>query len=97
MATAEQIKSLIRSYIIDDSEHFVTIALQVAAHEARLGHGALAHDIRKLVDKARTRFFQDYQISTGFKWPCYFRETICLPVLIGIVGVSKKAYRSNHL
>lgn len=53
MATAEQIKSLIRSYIIDDSEHFVTIALQVAAHEARLGHGALAHDIRKLVDKAK--------------------------------------------
>ena len=53
MATAEQIKSLIRSYIIDDSEHFVTIALQVAAHEARQGHGALAHDIRKLVDKAK--------------------------------------------
>lgn len=53
MATAEQIKSLIRSYIIDDSEHFVTIALQVAAHEARQGHGAVAHDIRKLIDKAK--------------------------------------------
>jgi SpoVK/Ycf46/Vps4 family AAA+-type ATPase len=56
MATAEQIKSLIRSYLIDDDERFYTIALQVAAHEAQQGHGALAHDIRDIVDKAkRTR------------------------------------------
>lgn len=53
MATAEQIKSLIRSYLGDDPERFFTIALQVAAHEAGQGHGALAHDIREMVDKAR--------------------------------------------
>ncbi len=53
MATAEQIKSLIRSYLSDDPERFFTIALQVAAHEAGQGHGALAHDIRDMVDKAR--------------------------------------------
>ncbi|MBW2674382.1 MAG: ATP-binding protein, partial [Deltaproteobacteria bacterium] len=53
MATAEQIKSLIRSHFGDDSEQFFTIALQVAAHEAHKGHGALAHEIRKLVDRAR--------------------------------------------
>ena len=53
MATAEQIKSLIRSHLSDDSERFFSIALQVAAHEARQGHTALAHDLREIVDKAR--------------------------------------------
>jgi SpoVK/Ycf46/Vps4 family AAA+-type ATPase len=53
MATAEQIKSLIRSHLSDDAERFYSIALQVAAHEAKQGHTALAHDIRQIVDKAR--------------------------------------------
>ncbi len=33
MITAEQVKSLIRSHFGGNSEHFFTIALQVAAHE----------------------------------------------------------------
>lgn len=53
MATAEQIKSLIRSHLTDDDERFFTISLQVAAHEAQQGHGALAHDIREMIEKAR--------------------------------------------
>ncbi len=53
MATAEQIKSLIRSHLNDDAERFYSIALQVAAHEAKQGHTALAHDIRNIVDNAR--------------------------------------------
>jgi SpoVK/Ycf46/Vps4 family AAA+-type ATPase len=53
MATAEQIKSLIRSHLSDDDERFYTLALQVAAHEAQQGHGELAHDIKEIVDKAR--------------------------------------------
>ncbi len=53
MATAEQIKSLIRSHISDDDERFYTLALQLAAHEAKQGHGALAHDIREIVNKSR--------------------------------------------
>lgn len=53
MATAEQIKSLIRSHLGEDRERFYTIALQVAAHEAQQGHAALAHDIREIVDKGR--------------------------------------------
>jgi SpoVK/Ycf46/Vps4 family AAA+-type ATPase len=53
MATAEQIKSLIRSHFDDDPERFHTIALQVAAYEAQQGHGAVAQDIRQIVDKAR--------------------------------------------
>lgn len=53
MATAEQIKSLIRSHLSDDDERFYTAALQLAAHEAQQGHGELAHDIREIIDKAR--------------------------------------------
>lgn len=54
MATAEQIKSLIRSYGSEDKERFFTIALQMAAHEAKQGHSSLAHELRALVDKERT-------------------------------------------
>ncbi len=53
MATAEQIKSLIRSFGGEDAERFFAIALQVAAHEAKQGHSALAHELRELVDKKR--------------------------------------------
>lgn len=53
MATAEQIKSLLRSHFDNDSERFLTISLQVAAHEAKQGHVALADDIKNLVDKAK--------------------------------------------
>ncbi|MBU1023161.1 AAA family ATPase, partial [bacterium] len=53
MANAEQIKSLIRSHFDDDEERFFSIALQVAAYEAQQGHGALAQEIRKIIDKKR--------------------------------------------
>ncbi len=55
MATAEQIKSLIRSHFDDQPELFFTVALQVAAHEARQGHESLAYEIKSLVDKAKAR------------------------------------------
>lgn len=53
MATSEQIKALIRSYYNDNDDQFLTSALQIAAHEAKQGHGALAHEIRDLIDKGR--------------------------------------------
>lgn len=53
MATADQLRALIRSHFSDDPERFFTITLQVAAYEASQGHGAVAHDIRDIVDKAR--------------------------------------------
>ncbi len=50
MATAEQIKSLIKSHYLENDDEFYTIALQVAAHEARQGHIALANDIKAILD-----------------------------------------------
>jgi SpoVK/Ycf46/Vps4 family AAA+-type ATPase len=55
MATADQIKSLIRSYSEEDRERFYSVALQVAAHEAKQGHATLAHEIRELIDNERRR------------------------------------------
>lgn len=55
MATAEQIKSLIRSSLGDDPNRVHTIALQVAAHEAQQGHSTLAHEIRAMVDRAKKK------------------------------------------
>jgi SpoVK/Ycf46/Vps4 family AAA+-type ATPase len=55
MATAEQLKSLIRSHFGREPEQFFTISLQVAAHEAKQGHTSLAHDIRQLVEMERKK------------------------------------------
>jgi SpoVK/Ycf46/Vps4 family AAA+-type ATPase len=38
-----------------NAEQFYASALQIAAHEARQGHTALANDIRELVDRARKK------------------------------------------
>jgi len=60
MATAEQIKSLIRSHFSKEPERFYTIALQLAAHEARKGNSSLAHDIRAMVDDNRKKAVQNF-------------------------------------
>ena len=59
MASSEQLKSLIQSHISRDDGHFYTVALQVAAHQAKLGHGKLAGELRDLVDAGKTRLSQD--------------------------------------
>lgn len=53
MATANQLKMLVKSHFEDNSEKFNTAALQIAAHEAKLGHTKLANDIRKIIDAAK--------------------------------------------
>lgn len=55
MATANQLRALLRSYGEKDDEQFYAVALQLAAHEARLGHGKLARELRKLIDEAKVR------------------------------------------
>jgi SpoVK/Ycf46/Vps4 family AAA+-type ATPase len=55
MATAHQIKALLKSYSRGDDEHFLTVALQIAANEAGKGHSALAQEIKKIVEDAQSR------------------------------------------
>ncbi|MBO2544072.1 ATP-binding protein [Salegentibacter sp. BDJ18] len=53
MATAQQIKALIKSHFEDGNERFISLALQLAAHEARQGHSQIAEDIKLLIDKSK--------------------------------------------
>jgi SpoVK/Ycf46/Vps4 family AAA+-type ATPase len=53
MATARQIIALLSSHNQGDEEQFLSIALQVAANEARRGRKEVADELRRLVDAAR--------------------------------------------
>lgn len=55
MPSADQVKALISSLAEGDEAHFYSIAMQIAAHEARMGHGKLAEEIRSLIDRAKSR------------------------------------------
>ena len=55
MASAAQIKSLLQSHTTGDDERFYTVALQVAAAEARRGHQKLADELRDLVRDSRSK------------------------------------------
>ena len=55
MASAEQLKALLKSHIEGDEGRFLSIAMQVAAHEAKLGHGKLAEELRDMIDAAKSR------------------------------------------
>jgi len=49
MATADQIKALVKSIVDNDENRFYTLALQVASKEEKQGHSRVARDIRELV------------------------------------------------
>ncbi len=55
MTTARHIIALLRSHIEGDDERFFATALQLAAHEARQGHGKLATELRDLIDEAKSK------------------------------------------
>lgn len=59
MASSEQLKALIKSHINRDDGHFYSVAMQMAAHEAKLGHGKLAEELRDMIDAGKTRLGQD--------------------------------------
>lgn len=53
MATAEQLKALVRCHAEGDDTRFYAIALQVAAQAARGGQGRVAQELRDLVDSVQ--------------------------------------------
>ncbi|HEY3418231.1 MAG TPA: ATPase, partial [Armatimonadota bacterium] len=55
MASADQLKALLKSHIDSDDTHFFSVAMQIAAHEAKQGHGKLAEEMRALIDTAKSR------------------------------------------
>lgn len=55
MANSDQLKALLRSFAEGDDRHFYSVAMQLAAHEAKQGHGKLAEELRELIDAAKSR------------------------------------------
>ncbi len=55
MASADQLKAFLQSHLEGDDERFFSVAMQIAAHEAKLGHGKLAEELRALIDQAKAR------------------------------------------
>ena len=55
MSTARHILALLKSHVEGEEQQFYSAALQMAAHEARQGHGKLAQEIRELIDQAKAR------------------------------------------
>src|SRR3984893_2166262 len=55
MTTARHILMLLKSHIAGDEDRFLATAMQLAAHEARQGHGKLAQELKELVDAAKSK------------------------------------------
>jgi SpoVK/Ycf46/Vps4 family AAA+-type ATPase len=55
MAASEMVQELIRAHVAGDADRFRTIALQLAASEARVGHRRVAGRIRDLVEQDTER------------------------------------------
>jgi hypothetical protein len=53
VATADQVKALVKSHAEGDDTRFYSVALQVAAHAARGGKANFAQELRDLVDALR--------------------------------------------
>jgi SpoVK/Ycf46/Vps4 family AAA+-type ATPase len=51
MATSEQLLTLLKAHYDGDDERLKTVALQIAAHEAKIGHTVLAQSLKDIVMK----------------------------------------------
>jgi SpoVK/Ycf46/Vps4 family AAA+-type ATPase len=64
MATAKQIKSLVKAYVDGNDEKFITIVLQIAAYEAKLGHEKIACELKALVDMIGKKYGSIVQLNS---------------------------------
>lgn len=53
MANSRQMIALLKSHVRRDDQEFLSIAMEMAAHEARQGHGQVAETLKNLIDEAR--------------------------------------------
>lgn len=92
MATADQIRALVRSFAAGDTERFRSVALQIAAHSAKRGQTDFAKELRDLIDVALRR-------SPHAQHPVGTRQPGAVPIarptgeLSGLVTVSYPSTR----
>ncbi len=54
MAKADYLISLIKAHYSNEPERFTTLALQIASHEARIGHTRVAREIKEIIEQAKS-------------------------------------------
>lgn len=69
MSSTKQILAMLRSRAEGDEDSFFSIALQVAAAEARQGHREIAEEMRAEVDKARAKVSRGASVAIPFSSP----------------------------
>ncbi|QDM32863.1 AAA family ATPase [Tardiphaga sp. vice352] len=69
MSNTKQILAMLRSRAEGDEDAFYSIALQVAAAEARQGRRDTAHEMRAEIDKARARQSRGASVAIPFASP----------------------------
>jgi SpoVK/Ycf46/Vps4 family AAA+-type ATPase len=69
VSNAKQILAMLRSRAEGDEEAFFSIALQVAASEARQGRRQTAEEMRAEIDKARARASRGASVAVPFAHP----------------------------
>ena len=69
MSNANQVIAMLRSRAEGDDEAFYSIALQIAASEARQGHRHTAEEMRSEVDKARAKESRGMSVPLKFANP----------------------------
>ena len=55
MGSARHMIALLKSHVEGDDREFLSVAMQAAAHEAKLGHAAVAQQLRELIEEAKRR------------------------------------------
>ncbi|MCB6178105.1 ATP-binding protein [Rhodobacter sp. Har01] len=69
MSSTKQILALLRSRVEGDDDTFYSIALQVAASEARQGHKSTAEEIRAEIERARAKKSRGASVAVAFGAP----------------------------
>jgi len=69
VSNAKQILAMLKSRADGDDERFFSIALQIAASEARQGHKQTAEELRAAVDHARARSSKGASVAIPFAQP----------------------------
>jgi len=82
MSAARHMLALLKSRVAGDDKQFFAVAMQLAAHEARLGHIKVAQQMRDLIDEAKKRA-SSVQNQVGL-----FVVPQARPDLAGLVSVS---------
>jgi SpoVK/Ycf46/Vps4 family AAA+-type ATPase len=69
VSNVKQIMAMVRSRAEDDEDAFYSIALQVAAAEARQGHRETAEELRAEIDRARAKIGHGQIVTIPFAHP----------------------------